>query len=103
MVTRDDAWKLENSMFCLEGSWETGYVLDKNVFFMVGVDTYYEEGASSFASLNWTASSKEMHQALVHLYQAEYWLGKGELELVAKANAEALHWLKLHNELYLSK
>ena len=103
MVSRDDAWKLDTSMFCLEGNWETGYVLDKNVFFMVGVDTYYEEGASSFASLNWTPSSKEMHQVLVHLYQAEYWLGKGELELVAKANAGALRWLKLHNELYLSK
>lgn len=47
IVNKEDSWKLDSSMFCLEGSWETGYVLDKDIFFMVGVRTYCEVGESS--------------------------------------------------------
>lgn len=47
IVSKEDSWKLDTSMFCVEGNWETGYVLDTDIFFMVGVTSYYEEGASS--------------------------------------------------------
>jgi hypothetical protein len=103
LVSREDAWKLDTSMFVVDGSWKTGYLYDRQIFFMVGVTSYCGEGASSFASLNWTPCSPEMHHVLIHLERAEYWLAQGELEHVAKANSEALHWLKLHNELYLDK
>jgi hypothetical protein len=46
MVSKEDSWKLDTSMFCLEGNWETGYLLDKDIFFMVGVKSYCEVGES---------------------------------------------------------
>lgn len=46
IVSRDDAWKLENSMFVIDGSWETGYTTNNEVLFMVGVKSYCEVGAS---------------------------------------------------------
>ena len=45
LVSKEDSWKLDSSMFCLEGNWETGYFFDKDIFFMTGVTTYCEEGA----------------------------------------------------------
>lgn len=45
LVSRDDAWNLENSMFVVEGCWETGFILDADIFFMVGVTTYCLENA----------------------------------------------------------
>ncbi len=47
LVSRDDAWKLESSMFVIDGSWETGYTTNDEVLFMVGVTTYCEVGESS--------------------------------------------------------
>jgi hypothetical protein len=43
MVSKQDAWKLETSMFCVEGSWETGYEFNAEIFFMLGIDAWYEE------------------------------------------------------------
>lgn len=47
LVSKEDSWKLDTSMFIIDGSWETGYVYDENIFFMVGVTTCYGEGDSS--------------------------------------------------------
>jgi hypothetical protein len=46
LVSKEDSWKLDSSMFIIDGSWETGYVYDENIFFMVGVTSYCEVGAS---------------------------------------------------------
>jgi hypothetical protein len=73
MVTRDDAWKLDTSMFCVEGSWETGYVHDADIFFMAGVGTYYEEGASSLIN----SLEAELGKTIFHLQavgQSSWWL-----------------------------
>ena len=37
LVTKEAAWALDNSMFVVNGSWETGYQFDQDIFFMVGV------------------------------------------------------------------
>lgn len=37
LVTKEDAWSLDNSMFVVQGSWETGYEYDSDLFFLVGV------------------------------------------------------------------
>lgn len=45
LVSKEDSWKLDTSMFIVEGSWETGYIYDRQIFFMVGVTAYCGEGA----------------------------------------------------------
>jgi hypothetical protein len=49
LLSKEDSWKLDSSMFCVQGSWETGYVYNEEIFFMVGVspDSCYKIGESS--------------------------------------------------------
>jgi hypothetical protein len=47
LLSKEDSWKLDSSMFFVEGSWETGYVYNEEIFFMAGVTTCYEVGESS--------------------------------------------------------
>jgi cell division FtsZ-interacting protein ZapD len=39
MVSKTDAWKLDSSMFVIEGSWETGYLLNDELILLTGVTT----------------------------------------------------------------
>lgn len=45
VVSKAHAWSLDNSMFIVEGSWETGYVYSHEVFFMLGLNDYCTLGA----------------------------------------------------------
>jgi hypothetical protein len=37
MVSKEEAWKLDTSMFIIEGSWETGYLLNDELLQLTGV------------------------------------------------------------------
>jgi hypothetical protein len=97
IVSKEDSWKLDSSMFIIDGSWETGYVYDKNIFFMVGVTTFYEEGASSPVSLGFEPSTQEMKRALRYLKQAQKWVELGKSKWALKDNESALYWIRAHN------
>lgn len=97
LVSKEDSWKLESSMFCVEGSWETGYTFDKNIFFMVGVTTYHEEGASFPVSLGFEPSTQEMRRALHYLKQAQKWAELDRVGWALISNKEALYWIRAHN------
>jgi hypothetical protein len=97
IVSKEDSWKLDSSMFYVEGNWETGYVFDKNIFFMVGVTTFCEVGDSSPVSLGFEPSTQEMKRALTYLKQAQKWVELGKVEWALKTNKEALYWIRAHN------
>ena len=97
LVSKEDSWKLDTSMFCVNGSWETGYQFDIDIFFMVGVTSYYEVGwysdwclqdvwLAGLIDLQIRASLREAKWQMSHCNNLSYHLDK-TLELIrAKLN-----------------
>lgn len=44
LVSKSDSYLLDSSMFVVEGSWENGYVYDKDVFYALGIKNIREVG-----------------------------------------------------------
>lgn len=40
LVSPNASFQLDNSMFVVNGSWESGYEYDEEVFFILGVEEY---------------------------------------------------------------
>lgn len=99
LVTKDDAWKLDTSMFVVEGSWETGYIFNNDVFMMVGVTTYYPEYTSHPALAGFFPSSQKTDRALQNLAFAQEMLDKGDLVSANYWTKRALFWINLNNNL----
>lgn len=97
LVSKEDSWKLDSSMFCLEGSWETGYVYDKDIFFMVGVTTYYKVGTSVVVNAGFEPSSNKMEFVLHYLSKAQEFIVSNNLVEANKAVASAQYWIKMHH------
>jgi hypothetical protein len=94
MVTKEDSWKLDSSMFCVEGNWETGYIFDKDIFFMVGVTTYYKVGASVIVTAGFEPSTNRMEFALHYLSKAQEYVDCNDLVGANKAIKSAQYWIK---------
>jgi hypothetical protein len=98
LVSRDDAWKLEGSMFIVEGSWETGYTFNNDVFMMEGVTTYYLEGTSYPVNAGFSPSTEKMDRALSLIAFAQEMLDSGDLVAANYWTKRALSWINLHND-----
>jgi hypothetical protein len=94
LVSKQDSWKIDSSMFCIEGSWETGYVFDVDIFFMVGVTTYYKVGASISVSAGFEPSTNRLEFALYYLSKAQEYLDLKDLVMANKAIKSAQYWIK---------
>ena len=108
IVSRDDAWKLDNSMFLIDGSWETGYTVSNEVLFMVGVTDYCEERATcstvpSFYKQVESLLSKTEDYNLRSCYEcllrADRYRSSGNRAMSLHSNDLALRFLDLYYRL----
>lgn len=53
LLSHEDAWNLESSMFVIEGTWETGYLLDDDLLMMLGLENPVEVGAYCDWCVEW--------------------------------------------------